>query len=285
MSDRGSLSTEGQQYLERLRKLTDHVDPLAITDSALLIRDAAASIQQLPSIGIDTLTTWVSERPQDVYTLALAVGLSQEKLKNLLKGEFNTQSWAKAGRESPRDVVEWLDREFGLVEALMAQVGRTYTLGDVLAARGTSRQTASRAGAAGRLIKNQVEAIVQDLRLPYRMRGRFVGRNGETGPADLAIPDFDSAVITVACKGFDSTGSKLTAAVTEVQEMAQVRFAHQYVFGVVDGIGWRSRQGDFRRMFALLEAGRIDGLYTLADLARFAGDLRDAGVRAKLLDP
>ena len=112
---------------------------------------------------------------------------------------------------------------------------------DVLAARGTSRQVASSAGIAGRLIEDKVESIVRDLGLPYQMRGRFLGRNGNTGPADLAIPDFENALITVACKGFDSTGSKLTAAVTEVVAMADVAYSHQYVFAVVDGIGWLGR--------------------------------------------
>lgn len=72
------------------------------------------------------------------------------------------------------------------------------------------------------------------------MRGRFVGRNGETGTADVAIPGFRDCLIAIACKGFDSTGSKLTAAVSEVTEMANVHFARQYLMGVVDGIGWIS---------------------------------------------
>lgn len=279
------LSEDGQAYLTRLRTLTAHADPLADNRDADSIRAASESLEGLSIIDRDSLAAWAFARPKGIYTLGLAVGLSQEKLRNLLKAEFDTSSWAKVARDTPDDLIAWLDTEFDVVASLRSQVGRSYSMGDVLAARGTSRQTAARAGAAGRLIEDQVEAIVQDLQLPYEMRGRFTGRNGETGPADLAIPSFDAAVITVACKGFDSTGSKLTAAVTEVQEMAQVRFAHQYVFAVVDGIGWRSRQGDFRRMYALLEAGRIDGLYALADLARFAGDLQDAGIRRKLIEP
>lgn len=278
-------SAEAEAYLLRLRKLTEHVDPLAGSESADEIRVAAASLERLRSVDVDSLSDWVADHPKDIYTLGLSVGLSQEKLKNLLKAAFDTSSWAKVGREQPRAVVEWLDREFGLLDALQAQAGRAYSWGDVLVARGTSRQTASRAGVAGRLIEDAVEAVVTGFGLPYAMRGRFLGRNGDTGPADLAIPNFTNAVITVACKGFDSTGSKLTAAVTEVQDMAQVRYAHQYVFAVVDGIGWRSRQGDFRRLYALLEASRIDGLYTLSDLHAFRDDLWDAAVRVKLLSP
>lgn len=270
-------------YLARLRRLTTHADPTAGSEAAATIRAAGDSLDALRSVDPPSLAAWVARHPADVYTLGLVVGLSQEKLKNLLRVAFGTTSWTKAATADPAGVVAWLDAEFGLLAALDAQRRRTYTFGDVLAARGTSRQVAGAAGAAGKLIEDAVEGIVRELGLPYAMRGRFVGRNGDTGPADLAVPDFEHALVAVACKGFDSTGSKLTAAVSEVTEMANVSFAHQYVLAVVDGIGWLNRQGDFRRMHALLETRRIDGLYALADLDAFREDLRAAAVRHGLL--
>ena len=64
---------------------------------------------------------------------------SFEKLKNLLRVAFGTTSWVKAVAADARGVVVWLDEEFGLLETLEAQRHRTYTFGDVLAARGTVR--------------------------------------------------------------------------------------------------------------------------------------------------
>jgi hypothetical protein len=276
-------SPELLAYVGRLRRITTHVDPTLPSEAARAIKNAADSLDALSIVDRTHLCAWVVARPKDAYTLGLAVGLSQEKLKNLVRARFGTMSWAKAAKDDPDALIAWLDDEFGLVAAVASQRARDYSFGDVLVARGTSRQTAASAGTAGLLIEDEVEATVRDLGLPYRMRGRFVGRNGETGPADLAIPDFEHAKITVACKGFDSTGSKLTAAVTEVQDMAGVRFADQYVFAVVDGIGWNARMGDFRRMFKLLEDGRIDGLYTLEDLPQFRVDLEQAARRVRLL--
>jgi len=284
MRPRKDESAGLEDYLGRLRRLTEHVDPTAASPEADAIRGAGASLDRLPEVGEEILVEWVTVHPEAVNALGLAVGLSQEKLKNLLKVRFGSSSWARVAKGDPHGLVAWLVAEFDLVAALEQQRNRTYTFGDVLAARGTSRQTATSAGVAGRSIEDAVEQIVQDLGLPYAMRGRFVGRNGETGPADLAVPDFDNAVVAVACKGFDSTGSKLTAAVTEVTEMANVRYAHQYVLAVVDGIGWLNRLGDFRRMYALAESRRIDGLYALADLDRFRDDLEQAARRHGLLD-
>lgn len=271
-------------YTQRLRRLTTHADPMGDNPHADAIRAAAASIDALPDTTEATVVQWVKDRPDGVYTLALAVGLSREKLKNLLRPEFGTASWVLAARRDPARVVSWLDAEFGLLDALEAQRARPYSFGDVLAARGTSRQTAASAGVAGRMIEDRVEEIVKELGLPYEMRGRFVGVNGRTGPADLAIPNFAECVIAVGCKGFDSTGSKLTAAVSEITEMVDVHRPHQYLMAVVDGIGWLGRMGDFRRMWEHFEQRRIEGLYTLSDLGQFRTDLRDAARRARLLD-
>jgi len=271
-------------YLARLQKLTQHVDPRTATPASDEIRHAALTLGAVDHpVTRQLLAEWAEKYPKDVYTLGLVVGLSQEKLKNLIRAEFDTMSWAKAAREQPAALIDWMDDSFDVVASLNAQRYADYTFADVLVARGTSRTAATSAGVAGKLIEDAVEEIVVRLGLPYKMRGRFTGRNGDTGPADLAIPDFPHAKITVACKGFDSTGSKLTAAVTEVEAMAQVRYADQYVFGIVDGIGWNSRRGDFRRMFALAEAGRIDGLYTLEDLPQFEVALVAAAQRTGFL--
>lgn len=270
-------------YTHRLRRLTEHVDPIASSPAADAIRDAAGSLEDLTTLDEASLVQWVSDNPDGVYTLGLAVGLSQEKLKNWLRSEFGTTSWRRAARTAPHNLVARMDQAFDLLTALDLQRGRTYTLGDVLVARGASRQTASSAGIAGRMIEDQVEAVVRSLGLPYEMRGRFVGVDSRTGPADLAIPNMANAVIAVGCKGFDSTGSKLTAAVSEITEMVDVHRPNQYLMAVVDGIGWHGRMGDFRRMFEHFESRRIEGLYTLADLFRFRLDVEDAARRARLL--
>ncbi|SHJ51534.1 hypothetical protein SAMN02745244_02682 [Tessaracoccus bendigoensis DSM 12906] len=80
-------------------------------------------------------------------------------------------------------------------------------------------------------------------------------------------------MIAVAAKGFDSTGSKLSDAVREIVEMADARTGGQVALAVVDGIGWKGRLADLKRIWSLWETGDIDGLYTLATLADFKRDL------------
>jgi hypothetical protein len=107
---------------------------------------------------------------------------------------------------------------------------------------------------------------------------------GATAPCDLAIPGGGThARIVVAAKGFDSTGSKLTDAVREIEEMANVRLANQFTMAAVDGIGWKNRIADLRRIYDLCAAGHIDGLYTLSSLDRFEADLSSAARRLGLI--
>lgn len=100
----------------------------------------------------------------------------------------------------------------------------------------------------------------------------------------MAIPSGGSdSLIVVGMKGFNSTGSKLTDAVTEIEKMAEVRLPRQYVFAVIDGIGWLSRQADLKRIFGLWESRKIDGLYSLQHLDLFKQDLKEAATRLDLL--
>jgi hypothetical protein len=264
------------EYLGTLGRLTGHVDPTASTPEAEAIKSAAQSLAELPTVDLPSLMTWAAANPEAVPVLGLAVGLGQEKLKNALKDEFNTSGWIKLARTRADELVGWLDRDYDLLRMLTVQRRRPYDFGDLLVARAGSRVTATRAGQSGRKVEDEIEAMAVDLGLPYETRTRFIGRNGQTAPCDLVVPNGSSAELVVAAKGFDSTGSKLSDAVTEIEKMADVRLPRQYVMAVIDGIGWKSRLADLRRIHELWVNQEIDGMYTLATLDQFRDDLEDA---------
>lgn len=263
-------------YLASLGPLGGHSDPTEVTAESTEIKAAVKSLTALPVIDAESVAEWVRGNPADTPVLGLTVGLSREKLKNVLKHHFGTASWNRVAAQRPDDLVAMLDSEFDLLRLLRNQLHRTYDFGDILTARAGSRHTATRAGASGRRVEDEIEAIATGLGLAYETRTRFVGRNGRTAPCDLVIPNGTRAEIAVAAKGFDSTGSKLTDAVREVEEMAEVRLPRQFIMAIIDGIGWKSRVADLRRIFELRAANQIDGVYTLASLDRFRADLVNA---------
>jgi hypothetical protein len=264
------------EYVGSLSQLTVIADPTVETKDAATLRAAAASLTVLDEVTADGLATWVGDHPNWVPALGLTVGLSQEKLKNVLKHHFGTTGWVTLARTRPAELITMLDDEFSLVQLVDSQRSKAYTFGDILIARGGTRGTAAQAGVSGRKVEDEIEAIAVALGLDYETRTRFTGRAGRSAPCDLVIPGADNASIVVAAKGFDSTGSKLSDAVREVMEMADVRTPRQYVLAVIDGIGWKSPGADLRRIYDLWASDQIDGMYTLADMSRFSLDLTQA---------
>lgn len=264
------------EYLGTLGRLTGHIDPTAATPEAEAIREATESLIALQPLDLDQLARWAEQHPAWVPVLGLAVGLTQEKLKNALRHEFDTSGWKTLARVRARDLIDWLETEFDLQRMLTTQIRKDYGLADVLITRAGARVTATRAGASGRRVEDEIEAIAKGLGLPYETRTRFTGRGDRTAPCDLVVPGGGAAEIVVAAKGFDSTGSKLTDAVREIEEMASVRLPRQFVIAVIDGIGWKSRQADLRRIHQLWQTHQIDGMYTLATLDIFRADVAEA---------
>ena len=267
---------EFDEYVAALGRLTAHADPTAASPQANEIKQAAQSLAVLSKVDIDSLTTWASDHPGWIHVLGLTVGLTQEKLKNALKHHFGTSGWTTLAKQRPSELVTMLDTEFDLVRLVTDQRQRNYAFGDILVARASTRLTATRAGVAGRKVEDEIEAIAHDLGLAYETRTRFLGRQGRDAPCDLVIPNGQHAEIAVAAKGFDSTGSKLSDAVTEIEAMAEVRRPRQFVIAVVDGIGWKSRIADLRRLYTLWESHQIDGMYSLASLDQFRAALAEA---------
>lgn len=264
------------EYRKSLAPLRRPV-PIGDLDEHREIREAAHAFAAAEQIDDRTVATMLEAHPSWVPALALVVGLSRESLKNVLRHRFHTGGWVTLAKTRATEVVHLLDEEYGLLTELELQRKRQYVFGDVLVARSGSRQVATAAIASGRALEDVIEKVARDLDLAYALRTQFEGRNGQKAPCDLAIPAGGKhAQIVVAAKGFDSTGSKLSDAVREIVEMAEVRLPTQFVFAVVDGIGWTGRRKDLERIHDLAVSKRIDGLYTLAMLDTFVADIANA---------
>lgn len=275
-------ATGFQEYLNSLSEVSPRqlgIDP----DAEALCQRATERIGTLPLIDRPSAARLVREDPEMVPVLAAVVGLSQERLRTWLKQRFGTQGWIRLGRSRADEVVAQLDEDLELIDRLQAQSERQWTWADVLAKTMSPRQRAGSAVQQGRDLENVVEAQVSALGVTFELRTRFYGRGDRTAPADFAIPSAETALIAVAVKGFDSTGSKLTEAVREIEEMTEVRTPQQFIFAVVDGLGWLRRQSDLNRIFELWERRLIEGLFTQKTLPEFATALSDAAHRVRLV--
>ncbi len=276
-----------QSFNELLKQLQPVGSQVTADGNGLdaMAEEAALALANLQSVTCESLAEVVRSHRKWVPLLALCVGLTQEQLKNQLRHRFGTSAWQKLAAARPLELISFLDEQFGLVGAVEEQRRRTWSFAEVLKERlRWSRRRGSRSNVSGRAVEDAVEIVLKRLRVPYATRTRFEGRGHQTAPCDFAIPEGGSgAMLVVAAKGFDATGSKLTDAVREVEQMAQARTPRQFVFAVIDGIGWLNRQSDLRRLWDMRARQEIDGLYTLAMLSYFEDDLKQAAQRVGLL--
>ncbi len=271
-----------EDFLDSLQQLT--APPAAADPAAREPYEAAAlALQGLSQVTEETLSGLIKANPAWVPILASVAGLSQEQLKNVLTLRLNTAGWITLARTKPESLIGMLESQYGIVARVEAERVRAWSYGDILFERVESRSRAGRAIGRGRDLEDEVEKLVQSLKLPYETRTQFIGTGGRSAPCDLAIPVSGAgAKIVCAVKGFDSTGSKLTDAVREVESMASVRDPRQFVYAVVDGIGWLSRKADLRRIHKLWTDRSIAGLFSLAQLDSFRDDLKQAAAIHRL---
>lgn len=274
-----------EEYLAALSQVNKAANPLTPSREGTQLKMAADELSALDDLAAESIAKWAQQSPERTNALGIAVGLSQEKLKNVLKAEFGTSSWRQVAQTQPTDLVNFLDREYSLLQLLADQVHTQYDFGDILVARASGRRGASAAGAAGRAVEDQVEDIVRGLGLSrVSTRTQFRGQGRQSATCDVLVEDGnESPFAAIACKGFDSTGSKLSDAVGEIATMARVRLPRTSVYAVVDGIGWNSRQSDLRRIHDMWVRDEIDGLYTLNTVDDLRAAIELAAKRADLI--
>lgn len=267
--------------LSNLQQITPRRDP----DMLIKVSHIVDELKKIGIIDRNSLARLINKFPETVPIICTSAGLGQEQLKNQLRHNMGTPGWRTLARNNADSLIEFLDNEYDLVSAINEEMSKEWTYSDVILERHLwSKKSGAQSVGRGKTVEDEVENLVKTMNLPYQMRTRFIGGRGdETAPCDLAIPSGgDQAMIVVGMKGFNSTGSKLSDAVVEIEKMASVRLPRQYVFAVIDGIGWLSRQSDLRRLFSLWENRSIDGLYTLKHLHLFKEEIKKAAIRLEL---
>lgn len=273
------------------RSFEDYVQSLAAVspqqvaaepEALNLCARTTAALEAARPLNKAKLAALVAADPAIVPVLSAVAGFSQERFKTWLQANFGTAGWITLGRTKPTELVDALEGDFGLIALLEVQAERAWTWADILARIMSPRQQAGAWVQQGRDLEDAVEERVRALGVPYVARTRFAGAAGRTAPADFAIPNGPDALMAVGVKGFDSTGSKLSDAAREIEEMVAVKTARQFVFAVVDGQGWLRRQSDLRRIHQLWTDRLIDGLFTQSQLAEFEASLQQAAKRLGL---
>lgn len=164
----------------------------------------------------------------------------------------------------------------GLPQAMAAAVNYEPTWSDILVERLRSgRGSAIRGQRRGRGLEDFAEALVKDVfGTSYETRATFTGADNKTAKCDLAIPDRHRPRIIIEVKGYGATGSKMSDIIGDLDAIIEAKRHDSTLLFVTDGMTWRARLADLRRILQRQNQGKIARVYTTKMRERFLEDLR-----------
>lgn len=156
--------------------------------------------------------------------------------------------------------------EMGLAEKMTEAVNRPLHWYDTISERlKGGRGSATKGQARGRDMENFVEGIVRSVfsQDQVAIRCRFTGATGlSTEKADFAVPSAADPAILIEVKAYGATGSKQTDVLGDIARIVEQK-RHDTVFILVtDGVTWKQRSNDLRKLVALQNEGKILRIYT-----------------------
>ncbi|MEO7100305.1 MAG: DpnII family type II restriction endonuclease [Luteolibacter sp.] len=128
----------------------------------------------------------------------------------------------------------------------------------------------------GRLLEDFVQDILLEVFPKEQIvpRCQFVGANGTSSEkADFAIPNATDAHILIEVKAFNATGSKQTDVLGDIFRIVEQKRDDTAFLLVTDGISWKARASDLRKIVELQNLGKIRRIYTMAMAAELQADL------------
>ena len=154
----------------------------------------------------------------------------------------------------------------GILQSMTDVVQRPLTWQALLEERLKSgRGSAIKGQQRGRTIEDFAEGCLIEVfgAGNYDSRCRFKGASGRRDEkCDFAIPSKDDAEILIEAKGYGATGSKQSDVLGDITRIVAEKRHDTTFLLVTDGIMWRPRQSDLRKIVRMQNRGEIDRIYT-----------------------
>lgn len=164
----------------------------------------------------------------------------------------------------------------GIADAMVAEVRRKAHWSDTLVERLRSGRGSAISGQRrGRGLEDFAEEKVQEVfGERFASRSNFVGVRGQLAKCDIAIPSMQDPRIVIESKAYGATGSKMTDVIGDIEKIISAKRSDTAFLFVTDGLSWRQRQSDLKKIVAYQNNGDITRIYTLATADMFVADLK-----------
>ena len=162
-----------------------------------------------------------------------------------------------------------------LKEAVEKHVVKRWAWTDVIIERlKLGRGSAIKGQKRGRFLEKQVESVIKAVfDNGYDKNCNFVGLDNKVAKAEFAIPSKDDPFIIFEVKAYGATGSKQTDVIGDIEKITKAKKHNTYFLFVTDGITWRQRLSDLRKIVKFQNDGYIQKIYTLSMIDELKNDL------------
>jgi hypothetical protein len=198
--------------------------------------------------------------------IRLFLDLSKDELVGSLRDSLAAgRIGVKAFRSDPGAFLQGLTT-LGALKKMREVVGTPVTWRDILIERlKTGRGSAIKAQTRGKFLEDKTEEIIREVFGigNYDTRCRFVGATGkEDEKADFAIPSKKDPRILLEVKAYGATGSKQTDILGDMERIIGKKRHDTTLLFVTDGVTWKLRPNDMRKLIEMQNRGHITRIYT-----------------------
>lgn len=266
-----------RQKSQTLAELLDRLGPLVVDwqdDTARRVISVIESLPSKPTYDKEDVRCLLAEDFKDgILVCRTFLGLSDDDMDSALK-EHAGGSGIKRFSADPDRFLDALV-ELGLLEQMDSTVNRELRWSDILVERLRSgRGSAIKGLTRGRNVEMHVQEIVERVFDGFDIRCNFTGARGQVAKCDFAIPSKESPRIVIEAKGYGATGSKMTDIIGDVEKIISAKRADTAFLLFTDGLTWRRRQSDLRKLVDYQNQGDITRIYTFSMGSLLEEDLR-----------
>ncbi|EKF59796.1 hypothetical protein QWE_09460 [Agrobacterium albertimagni AOL15] len=266
---------------QSLEEVVDSLSPLAVDWMDDKAAEAIATLSEIPKKAsysrsdIEALLDDDFERGLLCSRLFLALSkdsMEAELTRILGKGGIGVKRY-KSDRATFISALESLQ----LGEAMATTVNYEPVWSDILVERLRSgRGSAIQGQRRGRGLEDFAEAMVKEVfGESYETRCTFMGADGKTAKCDVAVPDKSRPRIVIEVKGYGATGSKMTDIIGDLDAIIDAMRRDTYLFFITDGMTWKNRLSDLKKIIERQNQGKITRIYTTKMREELLQDLKD----------
>ena len=259
--------------LANLQPLTvDWKDPIA-----LRVIDKLKALPKRSAYTLDDIGQYLDDDFDDGLLICrLFLGLSKDQFTSSLAEALDAQGSGKTRFRHDREGFLKGIGALGVLDAMSAEINREVHWSDTLVERLRSGRGSAISGQRrGRGLEDFAEEQVKNVfGTSYAARANFKGVRGLIAKCDIAIPSMDDPRIVIESKAYGATGSKMTDVIGDIEKIIAAKRADTAFLFVTDGLSWRQRQSDLRKIVGYQNNGDITRIYTLTLADQFVADLK-----------